>query len=245
MSVSLLSPPISPTNPSLELSFTHLHVHSLYSDGLAHPIELAQKAAQLGYTSLALTDHNTLAGHPAFVLACRQYQIQPILGIELKVWHQERHGHLIVLTSNQDEYDRLSHLVRRKQRINLGDLKGCGYITTACLGGHVAQWLLDGEYHLARDTLYSFQQEFGDRLFVEIQPTFGTILPWLLSLARDLQIPVVATNDVHVVEPGYTAKGRLGLYLVPPQRMLTASWYPGYREACQHTVSLANRCGWV
>lgn len=65
-------------------NFTHLHVHSFYSflDGKGNPDVMAKRAKELGMTSLALTDHNSLAGIWHFQKACKAEGIKPILGLE-------------------------------------------------------------------------------------------------------------------------------------------------------------------
>ncbi|HEY7415783.1 MAG TPA: PHP domain-containing protein, partial [Ktedonobacteraceae bacterium] len=168
------------------MSFAHLHVHSTYSDGLAHPLDLVERAKHLGFTSLALTDHNTLDGHAALLMAAHYYSIQPILGAEIRVHSHHGHGHVVVLPQTEGEYQYLSWLIRRKKRIQIGELKAAGIVTTGCLGGTIAQLLRRHDYWSARDTLEEYQEALNGRVILEIQPNFGTILAWILSLGRQL-----------------------------------------------------------
>jgi hypothetical protein len=123
------------------MPFTHLHVHSTYSDGLANPFDLMRQAQALGCSSLALTDHNSRDGHGAFLAAAQCYPVHPLLGAELRVHATLGHGHMVVLSTNSDEYSRLRFLIRRKKQIRLGDLRACGIVTSGCLGGVTARLL--------------------------------------------------------------------------------------------------------
>lgn len=223
----------------MPFSFAHLHVHSVYSDGTAHPLTLCDRAASLGYTTLALTDHNTLDGHAAFVSAGRFHHIRPILGVELRAHLRDLSGHILVLTRSESEYERLRWLIRRKRKVRIADLAGTGYVTTSCLGGIPAQQLADGDYYGAGDTLDAMRDVLGGSLLVEIQPTFGTILPWLMALARERGLPVVATNDVHHLDaPGH-------LSLNAPAEMARLCVYPGWQQAIEMTGSVAGECAWA
>lgn len=228
------------------MDFTHLHVHSTYSDGLADPNDLMRHARTLGFSSLALTDHNTLDGHPALLNAAYRHNIHPILGVEIRVHTRLASGHTVVLTRNRDEYDRLSRLVRRRnKRIKLGDLKHTGYVTSGCLGGVTAQFVQRGDYWSARDTLLECRDTLGDDFLIEVQPTFGTTLAWLLSLSRELGIPAVATNDVHYLEPWDGQRhANPGLYLASDAQMRASCPFDTYHHAIEETQRIAQACLW-
>jgi len=227
------------------MTFTHLHTHSTYSDGLAHPFDLVQYARALGFSSLALTDHNTLDGHGAFLAASLQYGIRPILGVELRVHLDTLSGHMVVLTRSRDEHTRLYHLVHRKRKISLGDLKGCGVVTSGCLGGIAAGLLRKGDYWSARDVLLRCQESLGADFYIEVQPTFGTVLPWLLSLSRDLGIRTVATNDVHYLKPEDSVRHQnAGLYLATDTQMRASCPFIDYEDGIKNAEDIAHSCLW-
>lgn len=68
-----------------EQRFVHLHVHTSYSflDGMCKPDELVKRAEELGFTSLAITDHNHIGGTFEFQKQCLEHNIKPILGCEM------------------------------------------------------------------------------------------------------------------------------------------------------------------
>ena len=102
------------------MAFTHLHVHSEYSllDGAARIGELASKAKELGFTSIALTDHGEMYGVIDFYNACRKEGIKPIIGMEAYVSSRSiyepdpkrDHAHLILLCKNETGYRNLMKL---------------------------------------------------------------------------------------------------------------------------------------
>jgi len=67
--------------------FVHLHAHTMYSlsDALGSPKKLVKKAKELGYDSIAITDHNGLYGVIDFYEACQKEGIKPIVGIEANI----------------------------------------------------------------------------------------------------------------------------------------------------------------
>lgn len=229
-------------------AFAHLHVHSTYSDGLASPQSLVLRAQQLGFLQLALTDHATLDGHAALIAACAQATradpqrpITPVLGVEIHVHARAGRGHCVVLPDSPEHYLRLRHLVRAKKPLTLAQVAPLGVLTTACLGGLPAQHLQRGEYHLAEDALREFADLCGPRVFVELQPTFGTVLPWLVGLANTLALPSVVTNDVHYLDASDAMRHRnAGLFLAAPAYL--AGLYPQYArwgEGLAHAAALA------
>ena len=75
------------------MSFTHLHVHTEYSllDGSAKIPELVKRAKDLGFDSLAITDHGVMYGVIDFYKECRKQGIKPIIGCEVYVAPNSRH----------------------------------------------------------------------------------------------------------------------------------------------------------
>lgn len=221
-------------------------MHSTYSDGLATPLQLARQAAQFQHTHLALTDHSTLAGHPAFINACALYHLTPILGVEVRVHTPFGYGHNVVLTSSREDYQRLQWILSRREKISLGDLAGVGVVTSGCLGGIVAKALLREDYWKAHDILVAYRDLLGERFVVEAQPTFHRVLPWLLSLARTLSIPVLTTNDVHYLAPEDSYRHvNPRLHFATEPYLRQQHTFVGYQDGIDYSTILARSCAWI
>lgn len=212
-------------------SFVHLHVHSEYSllDGAARMDELVAQAANLGMTSLALTDHGVMYGAIAFYKACKQRGIKPIIGCEVyftsssireKGTRQEQPiYHLILLAKNFKGYQNLMKLTsiahlqgfHYKPRIDLEHLSqhSEGLIClSSCLGSEVSQHLLHNRYDEARRAAERYRDIFGDDFFLEIQDhgmiEQKKVMVSMIELSKETGIPLIATNDVHyVTEPDH------------------------------------------
>lgn len=207
--------------------FVHLHVHSEYSllDGAARITDLVRRAGEYGMTSLALTDHGVMYGAIPFYKACREQGIKPIIGCEayLTAGSRRERGsrkdqpiyHLILLAKNMTGYRNLMKL------ISVGHLEGQHYkpridmevlaeyaegiiCLSACLGGEVPQHLLHGRDEEARKSALRYKEIFGADFYLELQdhgiPEQKRVNPKLIALAAELDIPLVATNDVHYMD---------------------------------------------
>ncbi|WP_426452060.1 DNA polymerase III subunit alpha [Paenibacillus sp. S-38] len=211
--------------------FVHLHVHSEYSllDGAARIETLVSRAADLGMTSLALTDHGVMYGAIPFYKACRERGIKPIIGCEVyytsgslkqKGTRQDQPiYHLILLAKNLQGYQNLMKLVsvahlegyHYKPRIDPEHLQKYseGLIcTSACLGSEVSQHLLHGRYDEAKAAAERYRDIFEEDFFLEVQDhglaEQKKVNQDLIRLGRETGIPLVATNDVHYVyEPDH------------------------------------------
>ncbi len=205
--------------------FTHLHTHSQYSilDGAARIDKMVAKAKKLGMTSLALTDHGVMYGTVDFCDACDKAGIKPIVGCEFYVCSDmhargganKEFEHLVLLAKNQTGYLNLVKLdslaftkgYYYKPRIDMQLLsQHCeGVIClTACLGGRIPQLLLQGQYKKADEYLKELKSLFGEDLYVEIQDhgieEQRSTNPLLIKLAKENDLKVVATNDVHYID---------------------------------------------
>ncbi|MCP4538442.1 MAG: DNA polymerase III subunit alpha [Chloroflexi bacterium] len=203
--------------------FVHLHVHSEYSllDGLSSCKELAEHAAELGMRALAITDHGVMYGVVDFYKACKSAGIKPIIGIEAYVAPTSRHSrdrndgkpfHIILLAQNQTGYQNLIKLAssaqlegfyyrpRLDKEILSQNNKGI-IALSACAGGEIPQLLYNGQDDQAREAVRWYQKYFPDRFYIELQsheiPEFELVYRKLLNLAREMNVPLVATNDVH------------------------------------------------
>ncbi len=205
-------------------SFTHLHVHSDYSllDGLARIPDLVQTAVERNFDALALTDHGVMFGAVQFVQYAQKAGLKPILGCELYVatrtrrdrdaQHDRKPYHLTALAENEVGYRNLVALVSRAQ------LEGFYYkprvdrellaahaegvvVFSGCPAAEVPRWLLEGDYARAREVAVWYRDTFPGRYYIELQVHDIDFLPRLnrdlLRLAADLDLPTVATNDVH------------------------------------------------
>ena len=202
--------------------FTHLHVHSEYSllDGLCRIPDLVARAKALGMNSIALTDHGVMYGVIQFYRAAREAGIKPLLGCELYVAPRDRKQkeaadkspyHITLLAKNETGYRNITQLNSRahlegfyyKPRVDRELLTQYheGVIAlSGCLQGEVPRLLLEGRADEARAAAMWYKETFGDFYF-EIQrhplPDLEKVNPQLIALGRELDIPLVATNDVH------------------------------------------------
>jgi len=212
--------------PSVQ--FVHLHTHSEYSllDGAARIKGLAQRAHDLGQSAIAITDHGVLAGAIEFYEAATEVGITPIIGCEVYVAarsHLQKEGradrdpfHLVLLARDQEGYANLVKLVSKahldgfyyKPRIDHELLAehAQGLIgLSGCLGGEVPQRLLAGDAEGALAIAREYAQILGpDGYFLEIQDhgmeEEHVVRDGLLRIARQTDIPLVATNDCHYVD---------------------------------------------
>ncbi|WP_240037292.1 DNA polymerase III subunit alpha, partial [Paenibacillus amylolyticus] len=205
-------------------SFVHLHVHSEYSllDGAARIPDLVDKAADLGMTTLALTDHGVMYGAIPFYKACVERGIKPIIGCEayMTAGSRKERGsrkdqpiyHLILLAKNMTGYRNLMKLCsighlegfHYKPRIDMESLAAHheGIVClSACLGGEVPQHLLHGREEEARRAAIRYKNIFGSDFYLELQDhglaEQKRVNPQLIKLAAELEIQLVATNDAH------------------------------------------------
>jgi len=211
-----------------EDKFVHLHNHSYFSllDGLSSTEELAEVASDLGYKSLALTDHGTCAGLFQFQKACQKKGIKPILGMEtyicddhsVKVKGTPRY-HLILLAKNKVGYKNLIYLSSfgyihgfyYKPRIDFEILKEHSeglIVSTACMGGEIPRLLNSGEEEKAEEVALKYKELFGDDFYIEVmshsyfndpeqESKEKSIAIKLYKLAKKLDIKAICTNDVH------------------------------------------------
>ncbi|NPA93300.1 MAG: DNA polymerase III subunit alpha [Chloroflexi bacterium] len=209
------------------MSFVHLHVHSEYSllDGLAKVGALAKAAAAMDMPALALTDHGVMYGVVEFYQAAKAAGIKPILGMEAylaprrmtdRSREDKKPFHLLLLAQNEDGYRNLLKLATAAQlegfyykpRIDreiLAQYSDNLIATTACLSGDVPKAIQQGDLKTARERLAWYVDVFGrDRFFVELQshniPELPEVNRQLIALAREFNLRLVATNDVHYIK---------------------------------------------
>lgn len=218
------------------IPFTHLHVHSQYSilDGAASVKGLVAKAKGDGMKALALTDHGMMFGIKDFYDTCKREGIKPILGCETYVASRtindkndkvDRSGdHLILLAKNLRGYRNLVKLISiasnegfyYKPRIDKEVLEKYSeglVVSSACLGGEVAQNIMNNAIPEAEETIKWFKRVFGDDYYLELQRHKSDdpqrnedvyknqvlVNQVILELAEKYQVKVIATNDVHFI----------------------------------------------
>ncbi len=208
------------------MSFTHLHVHTEYSllDGSNKIKEYVARVKELGMNSAAITDHGVMFGVIDFYKEARAQGINPILGCEVYVapnsrfdreaFHgDDRYYHLVLLAENNQGYQNLMKIVSKgfvegyyyKPRVDLELLEQYheGIIAlSACLAGEVQRYLVRNLYDEAKKAALRYEEIFGKgNFFLELQdhgiPEQKMVNPQLLRLSQELDIELVATNDVH------------------------------------------------
>ena len=204
--------------------FTHLHLHTEYSllDGACDVTKLVDRVAALGQKSVAMTDHGNIYGAVHFFEAAKARGIKPILGCELYISKKEDHrapgegdenNHLLVLAENEEGYRNLIRITSeaslygfyRKPRVSKKYLAehAEGLIGfSGCLSGELCEELLAGNYEKARGVAAQYEDIFGkENFFLEIQDQGledeKRIHEALFRLEKELNIPLVATNDSH------------------------------------------------
>ena len=268
--------------------FVHLHVHSEYSllDGMCRIKDLPKRAKELGMKAIALTDHGVMYGAVNFYKECVKEGIKPIIGCEVYVAPRTRfqkevgidddYSHLILLAKNRKGYENLIKLVSMgftegyyyKPRIDTDILKEYseGLIClSACLAGSINKAILADDMEKAKQIALWHKDVFGEDYYLEIQnnglPEQVLVNQKLIMLSRELDIPLVGTNDAHYLkqEDSYHHEILLCIqtgkkmndetrmkfqteefYIKTPEEM--ADYFSSVPEAIENTVKIADKC---
>ena len=264
--------------------FVHLHVHSEYSllDGACRVDRLCERSAENGSPGVALTDHGVMYGAMEFYYTARDYKLTPIVGCEAYIAPRGRfdrtvreEAHITLLAADFVGYRNLTALVSKgflegyyyKPRIDLDLLAAHheGLIAlSGCMSGMVASPLLKNDPGRARAAAKTYLDIFGDRFYIEVMrhgmPEEEIINEGLVKIARELGIPIVATNDSHYLDQrdapahdvllcigtGKTVSdtSRMKFYsdqfYVKSDAEMRELW-SDLPEACDNTVAIANR----
>ena len=212
------------------MKFTHLHVHSHYSllDGLSKIDDLLDHVKKNKMDSVALTDHGVLYGALDFYKNAIKKGVKPIIGCEIYLSLEgmnerrpnidDKRYHLILLVKNDKGYKNLVNLVTKahlegfyyKPRIDeeLLSKHSEGLIAlSACLQGKIPKLILSKKIKEAEKTALNYQKIFGkDNFYLEIMHHKNSkeqeiVNKELIALSKRLDIPLVATNDVHYLKP--------------------------------------------
>ncbi len=266
--------------------FTHLHVHTEYSllDGMCRIPQLVARAKELGMEALAVTDHGVLYGAIQFYSAAREAGIKPIIGCEVYIAPGSRFSrsagdknnyHLVLLAKDQTGYQNLIQLItkahlegfyyRPRMDKELLEQHHQGLIAlTSCVAGEVPRLVLEGRHEEAKQAALWYKKTF-DHFYLEIQrhpiPKLEQINQALVPMGDELDIPLVATNDVHYVNkedaPAHDLLLCIGtnssiydekrkkmagdfFYLRSPQEM--AELFQDIPQALDNTERIANMC---
>ncbi len=206
--------------------FVHLHVHSEYSllDGLSRTRGLAARAREFNMPAVAITDHGTMFAAIEFHDACKEQGVKPLIGVEAYLAPRtmtERDPkldrspyHLLLLAENETGYRNLLKISSiaqlegfyQKPRVDkrvLEELSQGIIATTGCLAAEIPSLLVQGKSRQARELVDWYAQIFQDRFYIELQehgiPELTRINPELIALAREFNLKLVATNDVHYI----------------------------------------------
>lgn len=267
--------------------FAHLHLHTEYSllDGACRIQPLMKQLKEMGMRSCAITDHGVMYGVLDFYRAAKAEGIHPVIGCEVyvcpdmdnKTSVSRDYSHLILLCENQQGYQNLSALVSEgwvrgyyyRPRVDYALLEKYheGLIAmSACLSGDIPKLLLDRRENEARAMAQRYLDIFGqNNFFIELQdhglPEQKQVLPRLVKLAREMNIPMVCSNDCHYltredaqmqevlmcIQTGKTLQDenrmRMDtdqLYVKSEEEMLRT--FPNFREAIERTEEIAQRC---
>ncbi len=205
-----------------------MHLHTEYSllDGCCRIKKLIDKASDMGFKSLAITDHGVMYGAIEFYKYAKQKGIKPIIGCEVYVSPRSRfdkqkgidsnYSHIVLLCKNEEGYKNLIKLVSlgftegfySKPRVDRESLKkySNGLIAlSACLAGEIPKQILNGEYEKAKETALWYKNVFGEgNYYLEIQDhgirEQKIVNPKIIKLSNETDIPLVVTNDVHYIE---------------------------------------------
>jgi len=274
--------------------FVHLHTHSHYSilEAICTPKEFIKKAKDDGQTTLALTDSAVMFGSLEFYKACRKEKIKPIIGMRANIangsrfargkelTNKKKHFHLVLLAKNNTGYKNLMKLS------SLGSMEGFYYVPridrellekhkeglialSGGFGGELGYYLNNTDVITAKENASYYKNLFGDDYYVELQnhkiDFSEDLLKAHVDLAKELNIPIVATNNVHYLEKEHaeahnvhllirdTSAANAGTADVKNLRFRSDQFYfksqdemlelfEDYPEAIENTLKIAEQC---
>ncbi len=271
--------------------FVHLHNHTQYSllDGACRIDDMVALAKSYGMPAVAITDHGNMFGAVHFYRKAMEQGLRPIVGQEVYVALGRRHDrkparrgeenyhHLVLLVKDKEGYQNLMKIS------SIGYLEGFYYrprvdkevlakhhqgliAMSSCLHGEIPQLLLQGQRQRAHSAVMEYRDIFGsDNIYIELQdhgiPEEKKVLGELVDLGRELDVPLVATNDCHYlhredaaahdvllcIQTGqdYQDPDRMRfttdqLYFKSPQEM--EELFSELPEALDHTLEVAEKC---
>lgn len=191
-------------------------------DGACRVDRLCRRSAEDGSPAIALTDHGVMYGAMEFYYTARDFKLTPIIGCEAYIAPRGRfdrtvrdEAHVTLLAADVTGYRNLTALISKgflegyyyKPRIDLDLLAQHNeglIVLSGCMSGLVAAPLLKNDFEKSKNAAKTFAQIFGDRFYIEVMrhgmPEEDVINAGLVKVARELGIPLVATNDSHYLE---------------------------------------------
>jgi len=212
--------------------FVHLHLHTEYSllDGACRLDKLVEKAHELKFPALAITDHGAMHGVIDFYKEAREKGIKPIIGCEVYVAPGSRlekktssggrdvYHHLGLLAKDETGYKNLIKLTTAahlegyyyKPRIDKEILTAHkeGLIAmSGCLASEIPDWIMKDQLDKARNAIDWYKQTLGpENFYLELQnhgiAEQAKVNRYLIEWAKEFGLKLVATNDVHYVNKG-------------------------------------------
>lgn len=273
----------------MEKEFVHLHLHTEYSllDGFCRIDKMFERAKALNMKAIAITDHGAMFGVVDFYKAAKKHGIKPIIGCEVYVAprsykdkdpvQDKNMGHLVLLVKNQQGYQNLIKLVSLayvegfyyKPRIDYSLLEQYseGLIcTSACLGGDIQNLIAEQRYEDAKALALHLKRIMGaGNFYLELQdhgiPLQKTVNNQLIRLSQEIDVPLIASNDVHYLNKTDSEAHDIllciqtGKLLEDAERMKfpsnefylksyeeMAQLFPYCLEALHNTVHIAEQC---
>ena len=270
-------------------NFVNLHVHTEFSllDGACRIKDLVSQAKKYKMPALAITDHGVMYGAIQFYKEAIKQGIKPIIGCEMYIAPESRFEktskrrespyHLIILVKNNEGYKNLIQLVTLsylegfyyKPRIDKEILRkySSGLIaSSACLQGEIPQKLLQNNFKEAKKSALEYLEIFGEgNFYLELQknniPEQNVVNQRLISLGKELSIPLIASNDIHYVNKEDARAHEILLciqtatnladekrlkfatdefYFNSPEEM--AEKFSDLPEAIENTIKIAEKC---
>lgn len=265
--------------------FTHLHIHTDFSllDGAIAIEKLVEFAKKNGMKAIGISDHGNIFGAVKFFQTCKKAGIKPILGMEAYITEdvsiknaQRKYYHAVLIVKNDIGYKNLCKLISFsyqkgfyfKPRIDYTILekhKEGLIITSACLGGHISQLLINNQNEEAEKVIDWHVKQFGSDFYLEIQPEDqqeqAVLNQKLYQISTTKGIPLIATGDCHYVDkedrdaheimlaiqtqdkmsnPNRYTFGNCRAYLRTQQEMLEL--FKNHPEAVWNTGRIADEC---
>ncbi len=268
-----------------ESLFTHFHLHSEFSlrDGIVRIDELVNAVKAKGMNAVALTDRMNLFAAVKFYKAAKSAKIKPILGcdIVLRENAESPEVNCVFLCQNTTGYRHLTQMLSRAYTENQDPIHGPWVkyewlekysegliVLSGGLSGDIGQAILNNNLVLAQEKAKFWARIFPNRFYLELQrigqPREEEYLTGVVNIAHELELPLIATNDIRFLESDdfYAHEARVCIhegvlleeknrrqqhytpkqYLRSPDEMRKC--FEDYPEAIKNAAELTKRCNW-